>query len=44
LTEFGTPFWELRLRLYPPYGGNVGGYSALFSYILNLQLGEGSTI
>ena len=46
LTGFGTP-WEIRFESNYTIlrkGGNVGGYSALFSYIPNLQLGEGSII
>ena len=42
LTQFGTPFeiqtennYSIRTK-----GGNVGGYSASFSYVPELQLGE----
>ncbi|XP_062513300.1 putative beta-lactamase-like 1 [Corticium candelabrum] len=41
LTQFGTP-WEMRLMhnyLVRRKGGNVPGYSALFSFIPELQLG-----
>lgn len=42
LTGFGTP-WEIRFESNYTIlrkGGNVDGYSALFSYIPDLQLGK----
>ena len=46
LTQFGTPFeirtennYSIRTK-----GGNVGGYTASFSYVPELQLGECSTV
>ena len=41
-TGFGTP-WEIRFQSNYTIlrkGGNVDGYSALFSYVPDLQLGE----
>ena len=42
MTGFGTP-WEIRYQANYTIlrkGGNVDGYSALFSYIPDLKLGE----
>ena len=42
LTGFGTP-WEIRFTANYTVlrkGGNIDGYSALFSYIPDLKMGE----